>query len=329
VSIRRPARRRSRVVFRVAAGPRVGFGHLMRARALSTALELDTVLSLRGGHAAGAAAERIAPVIDAASALDDADVLIVDDPKAEEGRRWIARARRAGIATVSVHDDAQVHSADIVVCGALGVPLPRVHATVLHGPRYYLFDGGIAGARQRRAAARDLSRPHIIVALGGGQHVVLQAQRLVDAIIARCPDADIAVAAGFSGRVRPALRHARWLAASTGLTGALLEADAAIVAGGVTLYEACALGVPAVAMAVVAEQRRAIGAFAREGAVIDAGFSRRSVEAAAGGVARLLNTPGLRAGIVANARRLVDGRGAFRVAQQIHALLDERSRRCA
>jgi spore coat polysaccharide biosynthesis predicted glycosyltransferase SpsG len=313
----------------VAAGPRVGFGHLMRARALSSALELDAVLSLRGGRAARAAAELIAPVVDAASALDGADVLVVDDPKAEEGRRWIARARRAGIATVSVHDDAHVHGADLVVCGALGVPVPRVTATLLHGPRYYLLDGRIAGARHLRAAAGDFTRPQIIVALGGGQHVVAVAQRLVDAIVARCPDADIAVAAGFSGRVRPALRKANWLAARTGLTRALLNADVAVVAGGVTLYEACALGVPAVAMAVVREQRRAIRAFAREGAVIDAGFSKRSAAAAAAGVARLLGNPALRAGTVANARRLVDGRGAFRVAQHIHALLQERSRRCA
>ena len=326
---RRPARLRSRVVFRVAAGPSVGFGHLMRARALSAALELDAVISLRGGRAARAAAELIAPVADAESALDGADVLVVDDPKPEEGRRWVARGHRAGIATVSVHDDGHVHRADLVVVGALGVAAPRVTGTLLHGPRYYLLDGRIAGARHLRATARSIARPQIIIALGGGQHVVGLAQRLVDAIVVRCPGADIAVAAGFSGRVRPELRGASWLSARTGLTRALLDADVAIVAGGVTLYEACALGIPAVALAVVREQRRAIRAFAREGAIIDAGFSARSVDAAAVGVAQLLTNPVLRAGTVANATRLVDGRGALRVAQRIHALLQERSRRCA
>lgn len=338
----RSLRRRPRVVFRVAAGPSVGFGHLMRARALARALDMDVAISLRGGRAARAAAELIAPVIDGAAALDTvldaADVLVVDDPKFTEGRRWITRARRAGIPTVAVHDDGAVHRADVVVCGALGIPAPRTVSTLLHGPRFYLLDGRIAGARLLRAAATDVSRPHIIIALGGGQHVVAVAQQLVDAIMARRPGADIVVAAGFSARKRPALRGASWLAARTGLTRALLDADVAIVAGGVTLYEACALGVPAVALAVVKEQRRAIRAFAREGAVLDAGLvpSRKGAGAHAGmsravaaRVMQLLTNRVLRAGTSANARRLVDGRGAFRVAQSIRALLQERGERCA
>ena len=51
----------------------------------------------------------------------------------------------------------------------------------------------------------------------------------------------------------------------------LAACDVAVVAGGVTLYEACAVGVPVVALAVVAAQRPAIADFAVRGAAIDAG----------------------------------------------------------
>ncbi|MEQ1871207.1 MAG: hypothetical protein ABL961_14425 [Vicinamibacterales bacterium] len=321
-----------RVVFRIAAGPKVGYGHLMRARALARCLDMDVVISLRGGRAAHAAAETIAPLVDESSALEGADLLVVDDPSLVAGRRWIDRARRAGIQSVSVHDDHCVHDADLVVCGALGVRRPRTDARLLHGPRFYLLEGRIAGARHLRLSKRDLSHPQILIALGGGQHVVGVAQRLVDAILKTAPTAEIMVAAGFSRGPRPRLSHARWLTVRSGLTRALLDADVAMVAGGVTLYEACALGVPAVALAVVPEQRRAILAFAQAGAVLDAGAvssGGRAMAAAADGVARLLKNSVLRTAMTTRSRRLVDGRGAFRVAESIHALVQERSRRCA
>ena len=96
----------------------------------------------------------------------------------------------------------------------------------------------------------------MLVALGGGHHVRRVAQQLVLAIRRCTTDVSISVAAGFSRGRRPTLRGARWLSARTGLTQALVDCDVAIVAGGVTLYEACALGTPAVALAVVPEQRR-------------------------------------------------------------------------
>ena len=104
--------------------------------------------------------------------------------------------------------------------------------------------------------------PRVLVALGGGSHVKGVAQHLADAIYAVCPRAEILVASGFSRGRRKPLRHARWLSTTDGLASALRECDVAVVAGGVTLYEACALGVPAVGLAVVPAQRRAIRAFA-------------------------------------------------------------------
>lgn len=316
-------------MFRVAAGPRVGYGHLMRARALAGCLGMHVAVSLRGGRAARLAADVIGPLVDDPGALAHADLLIVDDPSRTHGEAWIARARRAGIRSVSVHDDAWAHDADLVVCGALGAERPRTSATALHGVRFYLLDSRIAGARHLRTSTRAMNPPHVLVALGGGQHVLGLAQRLVDAMVACCPGANIAVAAGFSSRRRPALRGATWLSARTGLTRALLDADVAVVAGGVTLYEACALGVPAVGLAVVPEQRRTIRAFASHAAIIDAGSGRghrAPVAAAAAGVSRLLTDGRLRRKTAARARALVDGRGAERVARRIRALLETEGR---
>jgi len=40
--------RRPRILLRVAAGPRLGFGHLVRARTLTRALDADVRISVRG-----------------------------------------------------------------------------------------------------------------------------------------------------------------------------------------------------------------------------------------------------------------------------------------
>lgn len=295
----------------------------MRARALAQCLDADLSVSVRGGHAARAAARLVAPLVDERTALNRADVLILDDPSREYGQPWVARARRAGIRTVSIHDGHWAQAADLVVCGSLGVARPKAGSEVLHGTQFYLLDRRIADVRSAPARAAA-ARPQVMVALGGGEHVRRVAQPLADAIHALCPSAAITIAAGFGRGVRPRLKNARWLSARTGLVQALSSADMAIVAGGVTLYEACAIGVPAVGLAVVPAQRRAIRQFAAAQAILDAGDASRrgnALQVAARSVAALASNRRLRERIAANARRLVDGRGAERVARHIEALL--------
>jgi spore coat polysaccharide biosynthesis predicted glycosyltransferase SpsG len=112
-----------------------------------------------------------------------------------------------------------------------------------------------------------------------------------------------------------------------GLFEPLAACDVAVVAGGVTLYEACALGVPAVGLAVVEPQRKAIRSCAALGAVLDAGgpgLDAAAADRVARGVLRLLRDDPLRHAMASRGRRLVDGRGADRVARRIRALVASR-----
>jgi len=312
-----------RCVVRVAAGPRLGYGHLMRARALAEPLAMDVLVSVRGGGAAVRTAKSMGlQLADDRVSLESADLVIVDDPSLKHGRSWIARARRAGVPSVSVHDGGPAHDADLVICGGLGAEAVQSSGTVLHGPEFYPLDRQIRHVLRKRWSRTHARRTRVLVALGGGQHVRRVAQQLVDAIRRCTSDVSIAVAAGFSAGQRPRLRGARWLSAQTGLAHALADCDVAIVAGGVTLYEACALGTPAVALAVVPAQRRTILEFASRGAIVDAGLaSAITIERVARRVTELLGDERQRRTIAARARRLVDGLGARRAAEQIHAML--------
>jgi len=245
-----------RIVFRVAAGPRLGFGHLMRARALARALGVRPVVSLRGGEPARRAAKRAGCLVlpSGADPVASADLLVVDDPSPTEAQAWVRRARRLGVLSVGIQDaGASDCGADLVVDGGVcGQPTRSLRRLV--GSRYCLLD------TQRRTPPRG--RRHdgtrVLIALGGGVHVRRLARRLASAVADRCPSAEIVVASGFVTSPLPKLRRGRWIASATGLTSHFHGSNVAVVAGGQTLYEACSLGVPSVSLAVVDAQRRAI-----------------------------------------------------------------------
>lgn len=249
-------------------------------------------------------------------------LVVVDDPSAAAATRWVRRARRAGVPVASVHDLGLAYVAsDLLVDGSVRAGAPPPGSALLAGPAYAILDPAVTSVRRARPRPRA---GRVLMALGGGRHVRGAAVQLSAAMAGRVPHADFRVARGFaSSRAWPALAHGSWIEAPDGLAGELAEASVAVVAGGVTLYEACALGVPAIAVAVTAAQRQTIRAMARLGAVIDGGgptFDAARCDRVADQVARLLASPPECRRQMRAARRLVDGRGAWRVARRLHAL---------
>jgi spore coat polysaccharide biosynthesis predicted glycosyltransferase SpsG len=256
------------------------------------------------------------------------DLLIVDDPSASHAAEWVRRARRWHVPVATIHDGvARPVSSDLVIDGGL-VARPSDRARRIAGPAFALLNAAIA-ARRAHPVRREPGR--VLVALGGGAHVRTLGAAIARAIAAARPDARVDVAAGFvlDGH-RPALpSRCRWIAAPDGLADRLASADVAVVAGGVTLYEACTLGTPAVAVPVVAAQRPAIAAAAAAGAVMTVTTFRASrlAQDAARLVSIVMTMPAVSGALSRRASRLVDGQGASRVAARLRALLGEPERR--
>jgi UDP-2,4-diacetamido-2,4,6-trideoxy-beta-L-altropyranose hydrolase len=315
-----------RFLFRVAAGPRIGFGHLMRCAALARALKIRPLVSVRGGEAMARTVRGLGFDLTAGFDLSAIDVVIVDDPSPRHARTWLKRAKRAGATTATIHDlGVGCHDADLVVDGSVTArPLGR-GAAGFRGPRFTVVDPRVLIARTARRPRRTLRRPRVLIALGGGSHVFTFVQPLVRDIARRCPRAEITVAAGVSRQPRPSLGSARWIERPHGLAPDLARSDVAVVAGGVTLYEACAIGVPIVALSVVPAQRAAIEAIAAHGAAVDCGPGACQdrtlvVDRAGEAVAMFLADWPARRHSTAAARRLIDGRGALRLASRLRAL---------
>jgi UDP-2,4-diacetamido-2,4,6-trideoxy-beta-L-altropyranose hydrolase len=324
-----------KVLFRVAAGPLVGYGHLRRAVSLARALGVRPVVSLRGGVGASAVARRLGcrVVIGRAMqvlAAERPTIVIVDMPKGDAARGWIAAARRTGARVVGVADNGiGCTDGDLTIDGGVAAARPR-HTAELRGPRYAILDPQLLAARGRRRQADT-----VLIALGGGSQQRL-ANRAARELLHRRSDVRVRIASGFVARPAPVTASLRGRRRSDprivhlGPTGTLARelasCSVAIVGGGVTLYEACALGTPSVGLPVVRAQRTAIDACAARGAIVAAPARTgvRTARAAADLALDLLDSPASRARLSAAGRRLVDGRGAARIAGLVHQRLGRR-----
>ena len=116
-----------RCVFHVAAGPRVGFGHLMRARTLARALGVPMRVALRGGATARRVA--VAQGWTVVPGSTDADVVVIDDPSPTHVTTRAAGARRRGAVVVHIADGVTSPGiADLVIDGRVQAPkIGRAH----------------------------------------------------------------------------------------------------------------------------------------------------------------------------------------------------------
>jgi hypothetical protein len=312
------------VLFVAAAGPRIGFGHLVRCGVLAGAMGVPPRVALRASSStrreARALGWRVHPTLPSILRTLRPALVVVDEPDARQARRWIRAARAARVPVAAIRD-LGLHEldADLTIDGSLAATAGARGAD-LQGPQFAILNPAILPLRQQ-APARLTRR--VVIALGGGVHVRQIGPELAAAIRARVPDVDVRIAPGFRSAGRPPLPEGcAWLPAH-GLREELAAATVAVVAGGVTLYEACALGTPLVTLAVVDAQRTTTSAAAAAGAAIDASDTDLSaaVRRAASLTAVLLETPDVRAALGSTAARIADGQGTARVIAHLRALL--------
>lgn len=315
------------VLFVAAAGPELGFGHLIRAGVLADTLGVERQIVLRGPSAAIDAAIRFGWTVHLGPSVIDAlapDLVVIDDPSRVEIARWMRRARRAHVPVATIHDgDAGAIDSDLSIDGSF-VVRPEERRGRIAGPAFAVLDPRVAAMRTTSVVREP---GEVLIALGGGAHVRRLGVGIARDLMAALPGIRVDIAAGFvSSASRPSLPSGcRWLDAPHGLAPALSRASTVVVAGGVTLYEACALGCAIVAAPVVAAQRPAVRAAARAGAVIDASARQgsRLAPRVIAAITDLIADPVATRRRQQRARRLVDGLGALRVADRLRTLTGE------
>lgn len=110
----------------------------------------------------------------------------------------------------------------------------------------------------------------------------------------------------------------------TNMAELMAESEVALSAGGSTLYEFCAMGVPVIAFSFAENQERLVQTFVKRGIAQYGGNYRtdgnKMIQNTIAGLETLLENENLRAEYRKKARTLVDGKGADRIAEAIQAL---------
>lgn len=308
------------VVFMVEAGPDVGLGHLRRSQALAVALRRRgaTPRFLVDGPAdsAGPEVTRLGWTRDPELAFtvlagQRPDVVVVDSYRATA--EVLDRLRGIAGCVVAIDDlaDRPLPAHVVVNCALQAARLPyrgATDTTFLLGPEFALLDPAFGDAPDR--VPGDVVR-QVLVTLGGGSMsgvldpalaAVRRAVPLAGIDLALGPFADARV----EGQARVTLHRGL-----RSLRDMMRRADLAVTGGGMTLYECFATGTPVVAVCLADNQRPNVEALSQAGLILSAAASLEDA------VGRAAADPALRRALSAAGRRLVDGRGATRVAAEV------------
>lgn len=340
------------VLFRVDAGPSAGLGHLQRCLALAAALRdqnLDVAFVVPAG-AKVMAARVMALEYSIATATHDgwsrdaiADVyrkaaeqqaaLIVFDA---DGDRLSHVAGGGRHTPVCIIDDngARSLTADVIVNGNVHAPAltyPGIdQGRCLLGPKFMMLP-----RPYWRAAHAPIRTPasRLLVTLGGGEGLGLWPD-LLDALAGVPAHWSVTAVLGpfvqETGAVQAAVRafSARGIVKRgvPSLADDISQADVVLTAAGQTLYELAALGRPAVAIPLAANQLPQLAAFERAGTAVSAGplGDAAIVEKAVHILCELGDNPDRLRRMAAAGPQLVDGQGAIRVARVLSARFCQR-----
>jgi UDP-2,4-diacetamido-2,4,6-trideoxy-beta-L-altropyranose hydrolase len=336
-----------KVVLRVDAGPGAGLGHLYRSMSVAAALRARNTLCIfltdgEGpclrlvqdfgfkvvplGSIPRGTSQDVERTLEVASTAGS-DVVVVDSYHV--GAEYL-EALGAGARRVAVIDDLAAHpfTCSLVINGnadASGLPYcsSSGRTRFLLGPTY-------VNLREEfwemiPSPPRQTVR-HVLVTAGGADPTNLTPGliRMLDEM----PEeflVTVVVGPFFSNQVEIEeaardSRHQVVLARSPATVAVLMrDADLAISAAGQTLYELACVGCPTIAVAVASNQAGHLRALAEAGAVHAAGHAGApdALPRVAAACLPLLKDPLVRARMNAAGPRMVDGRGALRVAQAI------------
>jgi len=345
------------VVFRVDGDPGLGMGHLVRCLALARAMQEASeanVLFLTRSHEEAVARisrerqrvksvplwlgvrEELAWVVNSLEKFKP-DVVVTDLPYVTGG--YLKKLGSIGKLMTSIDDLAlTTHCSDYVISGYLSARLKKYRSTnpktrFFIGPDYLMLRKIFEKMNKVRRKIRKNARA-VLVTLGGADPENLTV-KVVKALSRMDKKLDVTVVLGpaytHHGELRQLLGKVKSLKSKfriksdvKNMAKLMMKTDMAITAGGETIYELAATGTPAINMSQVEHQSINAKELERKGTVINLGLGGEvSEEQIINTVQHLLEDEKLRQKMSMVGKKLVDGKGARRVANLILETLRE------
>ena len=346
----------SEILFRLDAGPNIGLGHLQRSLSLATALRLSGIscgfmvnddltcyelIHKNGFPVSGVLSTESWTEDDVEQTLEAALVtrcraVLVDNHEA--GTSYLANLGTTGLPVIA-RDDLALYPfpCQMVVNGnANAMELPYRSSSgdtsFLLGLRYLVLRPEFWNQPVKVPNASVLN---VLVILGGTDSLNLMPKllQLLDEVGGEFTVTAV-IGPYFQDSealkivVKNAKRSIKLVPSPTTVYELMTTADLAISAAGQTLYELAAAGCPTVAFGVAANQLGQLESLASSGLLLSSGSAEKDevILLIKQAVVRLMSDVSTRSNMVMQGQKLVDGKGAMRVACKIAKILSPKYR---
>ncbi len=328
-----------RVLFRVAGGPRVGFGHIRRCWTLANQLEQEereilftadseqavSVLTRAGFSTRLETPGGLETTVGLLGKSPEKTLCVADDPAlGPEQLKLLADV----VPTVCIDDTAdRFFPVDCVVNGSAGIERRslrgRPDTQFLLGAGYILLRPEFAEP-PRRLFSKSIGR---VLLLAGGGEADRFIRKSLETVFVSLGDVRVDLVVGPFGTVPDGIP------ASVGIhreppdiRPLMLQADLAISAGGQTLYELAAAAAPTIGIQTAENQKPNLDGLSEAGAIVFIGGSESADFAARlkRTLHQLSDDPGIRQTLGEGGRKTVDGNGTERVARHLNGLIDSK-----
>ncbi len=341
-----------RLLYRADGGHPIGTGHIWRAarimHALSHRVELDARLLFAEDPFARRVAESapvrpiallsrrdleaVKPMLQAGPILaelerESCDLIAIDMLDTPNMDMGALRATGIPLLTFDDRGKGRVH-ADTIINILVEEPnrdFLRPETRLLEGGQYVVLDPAFESIQERLPEREFGSLRRIFVAMGGADAAGLTV-KIARALrtVGELEEVQFVCGPAFPHRVEleQALLGAPWkfqiLANLPGLLDKYFWCDLTIVAGGLTMYEVCCVGAPALAVCQpINHQLELAERLSRAGAMRTVGYGVEATEEEIATAVRAMSPPGIRREMAARSPSLVDGKGTQRVADAL------------
>lgn len=332
MSNKKHVNRTLRILLRTEGGTQLGLGHLSRCRSLATAfLAHDAILHCAiSDQALGEKFLHGLPV--AVTGMADAvrqgpyDVAILDIPNATREQEWHLATIAKLLVRIDDEGEGPFHCDILIRPNLLGLARPTIEA---ESPRYWTGRDSIIlhpdfADSQSWPRSSDEGGRRVLVCFGGSDPAQLT-QKVLPTFLELTSQVQVEVILGsaFPGKdsLIAALAGAPSVTVSTDcpdMARRFAHSDLALISGGTMLYEAAALGVPAIVLCQNAAQQAEAEIFAKAGAVVNLGsYQQGHAQLVRQTLARLLADDELLAAMSKRGRQLVSRHGARAIVEKI------------
>ncbi len=336
----------SKLIIITDGGHKTGMGHIMRCLSLAKVLigqGVETVFYSNGEIARQKIKSERFKIIDD---IDEKtpDVLFIDLPPHLSRSSYIDRARERGIISIAF-DDMLINGekADVIINPSIIkgqgsrvrgqdknilAPCPLPLAPFVHsGAEYAVINDSFVNIKQRTKEIRKKGR-NVLITMGGSDPS-MQTERILESLLNLNLNLEVVIGMAYKkvSRVKPAPASSKQGSQGSrvvihnnvkNMAELMIKADMAFVAGGITLYEAAFVGLPVIVIAQDKYQALTAGEFHKKGFGVYLGmFNEVSGDLLKNECIGLLDDYNRCKKMSGIGKRLVDGKGVFRVAEII------------